>query len=887
MEPIVFEKFTLPNGLDVILHQDSSLPLVSVNVWYHVGSRNEEPGKTGFAHLFEHVMFEGSKNHNRSFFEPLQKIGANLNGSTTQDRTNYWENLPSSHLELALWLEADRMGFLLDALDQRRFDIQRDVVKNERRQSYENRPYGMADILLQEATYPLPHPYHWPTIGYTADLDAASLEDVETFFRRFYTPTNASLCIAGDIQPDRAREIVERYFWDIVPGERVLRPHAIASSLKGGVRRTMYDRVTLPRSYIVWPAVPRFHPDEPALSLLAFLLGDGRTSRLHRTLVYERKIAQNVSAYYSPATLAGEFQVEVTAAAGHSAREVEDAALEEIERMRAQAPTSEELARAKNHVETRIVQQMASVGGFSGRANRLNSFNVFAGDPGLINQDMDRYLAVQPDDVQRVAAAYLRDTNVRLFVLPQSAKANVFSPADRAVEPKPAAQGTFLAPVPQRHRLSNGLEVLVAENHTVPMVAFGLVIKAGADADLAGQPGLAAFTTAMLQEGTLSRTSSQIADEFEFIGSRLSAGPGRELTVLATESLSRYWPKALELVADLVQHATFPVQELDRLRRERLTNIRRQRDDAASLASLVGPALLLGGGSPYGHPIIGTESSIAAMSREQMVGFYQARFRPNNTALVVTGDTSLSEVMKLAERCLGSWRANGTSSQDVATPPATQLSATTLFLLDKPGAAQSVIRLGAVSLPRHHPDYFAITLLDSLFGGQFTSRLNSNLRQDKGYSYGYRSSIDWYQNGSVVMAGGAVQTAVTSESVQETLKEFREIAASRPVETAELDDARTSLLRQLPSAFETPSQTLNQLARLVAFDLPDDYYRTAQAKYEAVSLADIRRVARNWIDINQSAILIVGDRAVVEPGLQKLGLPLLHVDYEGRVVATV
>ncbi|MDO8750751.1 MAG: pitrilysin family protein [Dehalococcoidia bacterium] len=886
MEPIIFEKFTLPNGLDVILHQDSSLPLVSVNVWYHVGSRNEEPGKTGFAHLFEHVMFEGSKNHNRSFFEPLQKIGANLNGSTTPDRTNYWENLPSSHLELALWLEADRMGFLLDALDQRRFDIQRDVVKNERRQSYENRPYGMADILLQEATYPPPHPYHWPTIGYTEDLDAASLEDVEAFFRRFYTPTNASLCIAGDIQPDRARELVERYFWDIAPGERVPRPHALASSLKGGVRRTMYDRVTLARSYIVWPAVPRLHPDEPALSLLAFLLGDGRSSRLHRALVYERKIAQNVSAHYSPASLAGDFQVEVTVAAGHSAREVEEAALAEIERLRTHAPTSEELARAKNHVESRIVRQMASVGGFSGRANRLNSFNVFAGDPGLINHDLDRYLAVQPENIQRAAEAYLRDTNVRLFVLPQASKADVFSPADRAVEPQPAAAGTFLAPVPQRQRLPNGLDVLVVENHTVPLVAFGLVITAGAVADLA-QPGLAAFTTAMLQEGTDSRTSSQIADEFEFIGSRLSAGPGREHTVFATETLSRYWPKALELVADLMQRATFPAQELERLRRERLTNIRRQRDDAASLAATVGPALLLGGGSPFGHPIVGTESSITAMSREQMVKFYQSWFGPKNTTLVVAGDTSINEVVKLAEQYLGSWRANGTPSDMVATPSATQLSATTLFVLDKPGAAQSVIRVGAVSVPRHHPDYFAITLLNSLFGDQFTSRLNSNLRQDKGYSYGYRCSIDWYRNGSLVQAGGAVQTTVTPESVRETLKEFREIAGSRPVETLELDDARTSLLRQLPSAFETPSQTLDQLARLVAFDLPADYYRTAPARYEDVSLADIRRVAREWIDLDRLAILVVGDRAVVESGLQKLGLPLLQVDHEGRNITTI
>ena len=427
----------------------------------------------------------------------------------------------------------------------------------------------------------------------------------------------------------------------------------------------------------------------------------------------------------------------------------------------------------------------------------------------------------------------------------------------------------------------------MVENHSVPMVAFGLVITAGAIADLAAQPGLAAFTTAMLQEGTDSRTSSQISDEFEFIGSRLSAGAGREHTLFATESLSKYWPKALELVADLVQHATFPEQELERLRRERLTNIGRQRDDPASLAALVGPALLLGHGSPYGHPVIGTESSLTAMSRDQLVRFYKSRFAPNNSALIVAGDTSLNEVMKLAEQHLGNWRTNGGPSDEMATPPLAQVSTTTLFVLDKPGASQSVIRLGGVGVARHHPDYFAITLLTSLFGGQFTSRLNMNLRQDKGYSYGYRCAIDWHRNGSLLQAGGSVHTSVTPESVRETLKEFREIVESRPVETAELDDTRTSLLRQLPMAFETPSQTLNQLARLVTFDLPDDYYRMAQTQYEVVSLADIQRVAREWIDLERMAILVVGDRAIVEPGLQMLGLPLIHVDQEGYAITTV
>ena len=351
MNPISFEKFTLANGLDVILHQDTSLPLVAVNVWYHVGSKDEKPGKTGYAHLFEHLMFEGSKHHNSGYFDSLQEVGATLNGSTTPDRTNYWENLPSHYLELALWLESDRMGFLLDALDQGRFDIQRDVVKNERRQSYENRPYGVSSIHLQEAVYPLPHPYHWPTIGFHEDLDAATLDDARAFFQRFYTPSNASLTIAGNIRIDEAGDMAERYFGDIPPGPALPRSTRTDSPLQGRVSLTLHDKVLLPRWSLVWPTTPRFHPDDAPLSVLASILGDGKSSRLHRALVYERRIAQSVSVHHGPSEIAGEFQLEVTAAAGHTADEVGEAALAEIQRMRDAPPLPEELARVKNRVE--------------------------------------------------------------------------------------------------------------------------------------------------------------------------------------------------------------------------------------------------------------------------------------------------------------------------------------------------------------------------------------------------------------------------------------------------------------------------------------------------------------------------------------------------------
>ena len=885
MDSILFEKISLPNGLDVILHQDRSLPLVAVNLWYHVGSKDEEPGKTGYAHLFEHLMFEGSKHHNNSYFEPLMQVGATLNGSTNTDRTNYWENLPSDYLELALWLEADRMGFLLDALDQRRFDIQRDVVKNERRQSYENRPYGMAGLRIQETLYPLPHAYHWPTIGYHEDLDAATLEDAHAFFQRFYTPSNASLAIVGDFELSAARELVERYFGDLPPGPGLLRNNRTDSPLQGLVQLTLHDRVLVPRLYLDWPTVPRFHRDEAALSVLADILGNGKSSRLHRTLVYERRIAQSVRVHHDAAEIAGDFDVEITAAEGHTGSEIEEAVRTELDRIRSQPPTREEISRARNRIEWSHVHQMANIGGFGGKANVLNAFNVYAGDPDLANHDLERFLAVEPDDVSRVADAYLGDRKVHLVVLPEPSLTHAGPNIDRSVQPRPTDRRHFQPTIPQRRRLSNGLELLLVEKREMPIVAFGIVFKTGASRDPATLPGLASFATAMLQEGTATRSSEQIADEFEFFGSRLTASTGREYSIMGTESLARHFPKALELVSDLLQNPTFPEVELARVGKERLTGVRRRRDDATALADLVAPALLYGRESHYGHPIDGTVDMYEVLSRGDLVKDFRTHYRPESATLAVVGDVSLEEAVKLAEEYLNGWKgADGTGDgtiEEAANTPGRD--AGSIYLLDKSGAAQSVIRAGTVGVPRHHSDYFPLVIFNHLFGGQFTARLNKNLRQDKGYSYGYRSTIYWHRQSSLFLAGGGVQTAVTAEAVIETLREFADIREDRPVGQEEFLSARSALLRQFPSSFETCSQVLQQLAQTVLFDLPDDYYGTFSTNVEAVSLDDVRRVARERVE-SEPLVLVVGDRCKIEPALSALGHPVHLVDHEGREV---
>ena len=882
MVSISFEKVTLSNGLDVILHQDNSIPLVAVNVWYHVGSKDEELGRTGFAHLFEHVMFEGSKHHNSSHFEPLQKAGANLNGSTTPDRTNYWEDVPSNYLELALWLEADRMGFLLDALDQQRFDVQRDVVKNERRQSYENRPYGMASQHIQEALFPLPHPYHWMTIGSQDDLDAANLEDTKNFFRRFYSPSNSSLAIAGDFRREQAMDLVNRYFGDLPPGPALPRLGRHDSPLVGRVELEMRDRVSLPRVYISWPTPEAFHADDAPLELLQAILADGLSSRLHRELVYRQQIAQSVEIRYHAGEIAGQFQVVVTAADGQDLAKVESATDAELARVRQEPPTDEEIARSKNRIEAAHYRQLAHIGGFGGRADQLNHFNIFAVNPDLINSSLDEYMAVQRDDILRVTESLLDRPQVRMHVLPEKTLSPSGTTVDRWVMPAPAQEPAFTPPTPQRRQLSNGLRIAVVEKRGMPMVCFGLYLEAGAITDTEEQPGLAGITAQMLAEGTESRSSQEIAAAFEFIGSGVSTDARREYAFLSSEAMTKHWPTALELLADLVNNPTFPDHELERMRREHLTDLRRGLDDAGVIAERISPGLVFPRSTGYGHPVSGTEEAVSAMTRPDIIGKFQRDYGPASATLIVAGDVSMEEVYAQAEAHLGNWSGNGAYSNPPGEVSHHPFDQSTIYLVDRPGAAQSVIRAVQPTISRHHPDYFALTLLNYAFGGQFSARLNQNLRQDKGYSYGYHSSVQWHHGPSLLQAGGSVQTAVTKDSVQETLREFSDIHGSRPITQEELDASKAGILLGYPASFERPPMILGHLVQLVQFRLPDDYFQTVRSQLEAISLADVHRVAAEQIRPSNLRVLVVGDREAVEAGLRELGLPLVMLDVRGN-----
>ncbi len=884
MISISHKKFTLSNGLEVIIHEDHSLPLVAVNVWYHVGSKDEQSGRTGFAHLFEHVMFEGSKHHNELFFNPIQNAGGSVNGSTTSDRTNYWETLPSEHLELVLWLESDRMGFLLEALDQERLDLQRDVVKNERRQSYENRPYGMAHLLIQPMIYPTPHPYSWPVIGSQEDLNAASLDDIKAFFRKYYCPSNASLAIAGDIDPDTAVELVERYFGGISPGIVPNRVQQMDSTIRGEVVLDLTDKVELPRLYLAYPGPAAFHRDEAALDVLSTLLSDGKSSRLFKSLVYEKQIARDVSISNYAQEIAGMINIQATASPGHTLDEIQSVIEEELDRVRTDPPTDHEIQRAMNRIESLHVKQIEQIGGFGGRADQLNYYNTFTGDPGKINTDIERYRAVTAEEASIMARKWMGSDRVRLTVMPERCMNSSASLPNRSKMPEGGSPGHFTPQIPHREQLANGVNLLYIEKRELPMVAIGLILHSGADRDPTSIPGLVQMTTAMLVEGTSNRTSSEISEEMEFLGSALHTNTGREHVVLSTETLSDHWSAALEIMTDVVKNPAFPANELERVRKERLADLKRMSSDPMAISQRATRALLYGNTSGYGHPLNGTEESIATITRDRILKHYGLHFTPRNATLVVVGDVSCNEVVAKANQFLADWKAG---PGNVPTRPAVtvgQSEPSTLYLVDRPGAPQSVIRAAHLTIPRNDPDFYAMHIINYVFGAQMTARLMMNLRQDKGYSYGYYSQIDWLKGPSSLIAGGSVQTEVTKDALVETLKEFSDIRRDRPISEEEFKNAKEGILRGFPSEFETQGQILQQLGQVAIFGLPDDYYTNFLGNIETLTLNDVRLVASNRIEADRLIVVVVGDLKTISLDLSELELPTIVVDHEGQPI---
>ncbi|MCH2304089.1 MAG: insulinase family protein [SAR202 cluster bacterium] len=884
MISIPYEKITLDNGLDLILHKDNSIPFISINTWFHVGSKNEKPGQTGFAHLFEHIMFEGSKNHNKSFFKPLQEIGASLNGSTSSDRTNYWENIPSNYLELVLWLESDRMGFLLEALDQKRFDIQRDVVKNERRENYENQPYGMAHLILQSKLFPNPHPYNWPTIGYMEDLDSANLSDVKNFFNSYYHPSNASLAIAGDIDIKQTIKLVEKYYGSIPPGNSVNKTKQIDSQLKGNVRLSIKDKVSLPRLYIAWPTVADFALYQPELELLSIILGHGKTSRLYKKLVYETQIAKDVNVYQYSQEIAGEFIIEVTANKNQTLLEIETLIEAELKLIQEKPIGYDEILKAKNIIKTQFIRQLEKCGGFGGKADQLNYYNIMSNDTSKINSDLDRYMNVTAPSMYQAIVNNLNSNSVRLSILPEKNLKYEKSNIDRSVKPKSNNPTNFETTVPKSIKLDNELKILHIQKSNLPIIEIGLIFDTGTIDDPENTPGLSYISALMLNEGTANFSSQEIAYQLESLGSQLSIEIGKESIEILANSTKENYAKTIQILADIIQYSTYPQHEIDRLIAETTVDLNRIQDNPSIIASRGIQSLLYGIETPYGHPIKGFKKTIKSITQMDIEEHCNKFIKPSNATLIIVGDINHEEVFKSINTYFGNWKAKTNNKLPILKPNVPANSKSKIYIIDKPGAAQSLIRTGHLTIPRNHKEYLPLSFNNYLFGGHFAARLNMNLRQDKGYTYGFSSTIQWAKINSPFISGGSVDTPVTKESIIEIIKEYTELTKSNPVSKKEFNITKQSILRNLPNQFETLRQIIRQISNITLFNLDLNYYSKLPDEVNNLSIEEVIEVGEKRILSDQIKLLIVGDYEKISSGINNLGLPVEKIDYNGNPI---
>jgi zinc protease len=903
---IKFEKYTLKNGLDVILYEDHRLPLVAVNIWYHVGPANERQGRTGFAHLFEHMMFEGSKHVGpKAHFRYLEAAGASdINGTTEFDRTNYFETLPSNQLELALWLESDRMGYLLGTLDREKLANQRDVVRNERRQSVENNPYGLVEEGLFHQIFPKQHPYYADVIGSHEDVEAARLDDVRDFFRQYYCPNNASLVISGDFEGPQAKAMVEKYFGSIPKGADVPKINAATPPIKAERRTTVTDQVELPRVYMAWLTDPIYKPGDAEATLLAQLLGGGKSSRLYKKLVYEKQIAQDVEVQNQSLMLGSVFEITATAKPGVKPEELEQAINDEMAKLRADGPTQAELDRARNVIETRIIGGLERLGGFGGVADRLNQYNHYLGDPGYLPKDIERYNRASVADLKRIADQKLA-ASARVVVYGVPGKKVIDDPprtkedeeakpketaamtgtmpdeAWRANAPQPAAESHLKLPVPTSFKLANGLTVLLVEQHKLPVVSAHLVVLTGSDVNPVNRPGLASFTAAMLPEGTTHRSAPQIADDAAQIGAAVRANSSSDASSVAIRTLKQNADAAFDLLSDVALNPKFEQAEIDRIRKQRQTSILQLHDEPVQLALGVFLRVTYGGDNPYGYRELGTEESNKIISRDEMMKFWQEGYVPGNSALVLAGDLTPTEAKELAEKYFGNWKGSGSKHQP---PTVTIKTSRTIYLIDKPGAPQTLVLVGGLGVPRSSPDYVPIEVMNNALGGLFSSRINMNLREEHGYTYGGFSIFLYRRGPGLFAAGGAIRTDVTAPAVTETFKELGRIG-SAPLSAEELKFAKDAFSRSLAGLFESSESTAGTVGQLFVFDLPPDYYSQLPAQIDAVTAADVQRVATAYIHPESSIVVAAGDRAKIEPELQKLSLGSIEVrDYEGNLI---
>ncbi|MES5813479.1 pitrilysin family protein [Pseudoxanthomonas sp. Soil82] len=906
---VPYEEFTLPNGLRVIVHTDRKAPVVAVNLWYHVGSKDEPAGRSGFAHLFEHLMFNGSENYRGEFFEPFELAGAtDQNGTTWLDRTNYFQNVPTTALDMALWMESDRMGHLLGAIDQKVLDEQRGVVQNEKRQG-ENQPYGQADDELYRVLYPKGHPYHHSTIGSMNDLNAASLEDVKNWFRAWYGPNNAVLVLAGDIDVATAREKVARYFGDIPAGPSLARVQA-GPVKREDSRATMTDKVPQARIYRAWSVAGYGDADADRLQVLSQVLGGSRSSRLDRRLVHGEKLADKVSAYVQPFELASTFYITADVKQGVDPAKVEAIIDEELRKLLADGPTAAELQQAQAMLEAGFVRGIERIGGFGGKADALAECAVYTKDPGCFRASLEVVRDTTAANFKATGQRWLGEGSHTLVVVPgdRTVLEEEASPTPAPfVLPKPdpkfktarttvdRSQGVPMPesfpdlkfPALERATLSNGTKVILARRDAVPVVQFSYEFKGGFAADQGRKLGTSSFTMGMLDEGAGELDALAFANRAESLGAMLGAGAALDGGNAYLSALKENLDDSLGLFADMLRQPRFDQKEIDRVRATWIAGIGQEKARPNGAALRVLPPLLYGKGHPYAIPFSGsgTEASIAALTRQDLLDFHNQWVRPDNATLIVVGDTTLEEVVPLLEKHFGDWKAATPAVAAAALPEVKRPAKPTVYLVDQPGAVQATILAGQVVPSTKDAGAIRFDFANSVLGGEFTSRLNMNLREDKHWAYGAYSSAPGAIGQRPWISFAPVQIDKTADALKELDREIREYATGKAPPTAEeVAKIQATEIRSLPGAYETSRAVMGTIGGIVRYDRPDDYVFKRKDEIEALTVEQVQQAAAT-LDPDKLVWVVVGDLKQVEAPVRALNLGEVHVvDADGKPV---
>ncbi len=914
---IPFKEFKLDNGLTVIIHEDDSDPLVHVDITYHVGSAREELYKSGFAHFFEHMMFQGSENvADEEHFKIISDAGGTLNGSTNRDRTNYYQTVPSNQLEVVLWLEADRMGFFLDAVTQKKFEIQRETVKNEKGQNYDNAAYGRWSELTAETLYPFGHPYSWLTIGKLEDLDRVNVDDLKKFFMRWYGPNNATLTIGGNVTAEEVIPMVEKYFGVIPRGPEVksmkLRPVQLDAD-----RYVSYvdNNIRFPALLATYPTVPRFHPDEAPLDFLAQILGTGRSSYLFKKFILTQKAIQ-ASVFHPVSELAGEFTMFVLPFPGQTLADFEQEMRTILDEFASEGVSDNDLAKIKASFESSFINGLTSV---SGKVSQLADYQTIAGNANYINEDLNRYLEVTKEDIMRVFNKYIyKNPGVLLSVLPNDGGAttpaapdnylaqkegdNPFPTTDysglsysrpegdtfdRSVKPTPGTAPLVKVPDYWRANFENGIKLIGSESNEVPTINMQLYIKGGHELD-ANDPqkaGLASLTAALMNESTQNYSSEEISEELRLIASSISVSGGRSETVVGLSTLSKNLTRTMELFEEILYRPAFTEEDFNRVKQQQLESIRASYQNPAAVASQIYNRLLYGDEHIYSVPTSGLEETVSRITIEDVRTFYESYMSPEITEVVVVGDITEEEAIS-SLTFLNEWKTKNVDIPDLPKPKPGDY--TKVYLMDKVGAPQSEIRIGYVSNMTYDAtgEYFKTSLMNYSLGGAFNSRINLNLREDKGWTYGARSGFSGNDRGSQFTASAGIKASATDSAVVEFIKEIKGFQEDG-ITKDELNFMRNSIGQRDARRYETPFQKAGFLGNIIRYNLDGSYVDKQADIIQNITHEEINALAKKYLNTENAYILVVGDGATNRDKLKALGYEVIDVTEKGDIIEPI